>query len=65
MKLNDILDLARAGYKFSEVKELLEMADPSEEVKPETKPTEDDSNKTESKKDDKDPIEALRELLNN
>ena len=38
MKFSDILDLARQGYKPSDIRELLSMTEPEPEQKPETKP---------------------------
>jgi outer membrane biosynthesis protein TonB len=56
MKLSDIIALAKAGYKPSEVKELLEMAetDSKEEPTEPTKPNE-PTEPTEPKDDKKDP----------
>ena len=45
MNLSDIIALAKAGYKFSEVKELMSMAD-VESKDTETKDKEDDKTKT-------------------
>ena len=38
MKFSDILDLARQGYKPSDIRELLSMTEPEPEQKPEPKP---------------------------
>ena len=43
MKFSDIIDLAKAGYKPSDIKELLQLQEPEEtklEVKPEAKGSE-------------------------
>ena len=38
MKFSDILDLARQGYKPSDIRELLSMTEPEPEPKPEPEP---------------------------
>ena len=48
MKFSDIIDLAKAGYKTSDIKELLQLQEPDDKKEPEG---------SEGKKNEPDPID--------
>ena len=65
MNLKDIIELAKQGYKPSDIKELIALSQEPEQ-KPEQKPEQEPEQEPENKPEDKDRIiEELRKKLQN
>ena len=62
MKFSDILDLARQGYKPSDIRELLSMTEPEPEPEPKPEPEPEPEPETDYKKMYEDTLKKLTDL---